>query len=422
MRRIAWVAVIVLLSAAVLAGCGKKDAGSVVKQLDSVMGKMESYEGAGKMTLQTGQQPQEYDVEVWYQKPSYYRISLTNEKKDVTQIVLRNDDGVFVLTPHLNKSFRFQSDWPDNQGQVYLYQSLIQSIVTDAERQFTTDGGAYVFDVQANYQNASLARQKIWLDKKTYAPQHVEVSDSNENVMVVVDFTHFEFDKKFEKDSFDMQRNMTSSSLTLPAMAGTDTKSGSNAASGAATSSSAPAAAASASPKPSDAKSGSSAASGAATSSSAPAAAASASPKPSDAKSGSTAASGAATSGTGAAKPATAQTLGTIVEPTYVPKGVKQQDMSDMKLGTNPAVMLRYSGTYNYTLVESRPDDKPVTNMFGDETVDLGYTLGSLSGEELQTLMWTYDGMEYRLASADLPLEEMIRIAQSIPVQGAIGK
>ncbi|MBO9608365.1 MAG: DUF4367 domain-containing protein [Paenibacillaceae bacterium] len=398
MRRIAWVAVIVLLSAAVLAGCGKKDAGSVVKQLDSVMGKMESYEGAGKMTLQTGQQPQEYDVEVWYQKPSYYRISLTNEKKDVTQIVLRNDDGVFVLTPHLNKSFRFQSDWPDNQGQVYLYQSLIQSIVTDAERQFTTDGGAYVFDVQANYQNASLARQKIWLDKKTYAPQHVEVSDSNENVMVVVDFTHFEFDKKFEKDSFDMQRNMTSSSLTLPAMAGTDTKSGSNAASGAATSSSAPAAASSASPKPSDAKSGSTAASGAATSGSA------------------------ATSGTGAAKPATAQTLGTIVEPTYVPKGVKQQDMSDMKLGTNPAVMLRYSGTYNYTIVESRPDDKPVTNMFGDETVDLGYTLGSLSGEELQTLMWTYDGMEYRLASADLPLEEMIRIAQSIPVQGAIGK
>lgn len=49
-------------------------------------------------------------------------------KKDVTQIVLRNDEGVFVLTPSQNKSFRFQSNWPDNQGQVYLYETLIRSI------------------------------------------------------------------------------------------------------------------------------------------------------------------------------------------------------------------------------------------------------------------------------------------------------
>ncbi len=118
------------------------------------------------MTLNTGTEPQEYSVEVCYMAESYYRIALTNAKKDITQIVLRNDDGVFVLTPHLNKSFRFQSDWPENQGQVYLYQSLVQSILMDNERQFTTDDKSYVFDVAANYQNGSLARQKVWLDKK----------------------------------------------------------------------------------------------------------------------------------------------------------------------------------------------------------------------------------------------------------------
>ena len=111
-----------------------------------------------------GQQPLEYKVEVSYQKPRYYRIKLTNEEKDITQIVLRNDDGVFVLTPKLNKVFRFQSDWPQNQGQVYLYQTLVQSILIDNSRQFVIDDDAYVFDVMANYNNGSLARQKIWLE------------------------------------------------------------------------------------------------------------------------------------------------------------------------------------------------------------------------------------------------------------------
>jgi outer membrane lipoprotein-sorting protein len=220
MRRISLVLAVMMVVTMLLAACGgKKDAASVVKDLDQVVGKMSSYQGTGRMTLHTGQQPQEYQVEVWYQQPSFYRIKLTNEKQDITQIVLRNNDGVFVLTPHLNKSFRFQSNWPDNQGQVYLYQSLAQSIIADNDRQFTTDKGAYVFDVAANYQNSALTRQKIWLDQKSLAPKHVQVSDANANVMVEVDFTKFEFGTKFDKDSFDMQRNMTSMMLpqTQPA-------------------------------------------------------------------------------------------------------------------------------------------------------------------------------------------------------------
>src|SRR4051794_11804790 len=120
MRRVTWVVAVVMCVALVLAGCGmgKKDAGSIVKDLDHVMGKSSSYQASGSMILNTGQQPQEYQVEVAFSPEHFYRISLTNATKDVTQIVLRNEEGVFVLTPHLKKSFRFQSDWPENQGQV----------------------------------------------------------------------------------------------------------------------------------------------------------------------------------------------------------------------------------------------------------------------------------------------------------------
>jgi hypothetical protein len=114
------------------------------------------------------------------------------------------------------------------------------------------------------------------------------------------------------------------------------------------------------------------------------------------------------------------QLLG-IVEPEYTPKNVIKQDVKQVKVGEEQAILFRYSGKYNYTLTESQPRTVTVTSLPGD-ILDLGYTLGVVTGETkgLRTLTWTYDGMEYRLSTSDLPPTEMILIAQS--VQGQVGK
>lgn len=411
MRRVTWMVTIMLCLAVVLAGCGigEKDAGSVVKDLDHVISKQASYSAAGRMVLHTGQQPQEYQVEVWYMPDHFYRIALTNAQKDVTQIVLRNEEGVFVLTPHLKKSFRFQSDWPENQGQVYLYQSLVKSILADKERQFTTEDKSYVFDVAANYQNGLLSRQKIWLDKKTLAPQHVEVSDANQTVMVQVDFSKFDFDVKFDKDSFNMERNMTSWDMsTLPTMAdvGISDDDHDAAATG-------------------GAENGKQEAAGTTDNISSTGTSASGSKQAgSSISTGTSASSGTASSGT--KQTATAQNNASsskqsfgVIEPSYMPEGVVKQDITDMKLGEDPAVLLRYKGKYSYNIVEVRPQAKMVSLDQG-KLVDLGFTYGVLSGDELKTMVWTDDGVEYRLSSADLPENEMVKVAEA--VQGQSGK
>jgi outer membrane lipoprotein-sorting protein len=376
-RRISWITAVALFSVIFLAGCGSKNADTIVKDLDKVVGKMESYQGSGTMILHTGQQPLEYKVEVWYQKPQLYRISLTNAKRDITQIVLRNADGVFVLTPQLNKSYRFQSDWPDNQGQVYLYQTLIQSIMTDNSRQFTTDKDSYVFDVMAgNYQNGSFARQKIWLAQNDYAPRHVQVSDANSKVMVEVVFDSFEFGKKFDKSAFDMDKNMGIVPNT----------------------------------KPSDTAQGSASPDGSA----APGAISS----PDAAASPNNQTSAQPDQGTTGGAPVEKLTS---VEPDVgaLPVGVEFKDSSDVQLGDHQGVMLRYTGSYDFTIVEMVSKDRAVTLSQGI-ALDLGFTLGHLTEGVTSTLTWTYDGVEYRLSTGDLPQEDMVRIAQSM--QDSTGK
>ncbi|SDN34467.1 Outer membrane lipoprotein-sorting protein [Paenibacillus sp. yr247] len=400
MRRVTWMIAVVMSVALVLAGCGmgKKDAGSIVKDLDHVISKSGSYQASGSMILHTGQQPQEYQVEVAFSPDHFYRISLTNAQKDVTQIVLRNEEGVFVLTPHLKKSFRFQSDWPENQGQVYLFQSLAKSIIADKDRQFTTDNDTYVFDVAANYQNEQLSRQKIWLNKKTLAPKQVQVSDANQNVMVQVNFTKFEFDAKFDKDYFQMERNMTSWNMnTLPTIAGvigTDADHPTTGGKSAVTDKNLSATGGQSDQTAGKAQNGQKAA-------------------------GAKASTDTTKSNAAASKP---QSIG-LVEPTYLPKDVVKQDITDMKLGEDAAVLLRYKGKYNFSLVEVRPQAKSVSLQPGD-IVDLGFTIGVITGDEKRdskkTLTWTNDGVEFRLSTGDLPTNEMIKVAMA--TEGQSGK
>ncbi|UUZ97847.1 DUF4367 domain-containing protein [Paenibacillus sp. P25] len=128
-----------------------------------------------------------------------------------------------------------------------------------------------------------------------------------------------------------------------------------------------------------------------------------------------TTASGGGTTGTTNTKQ---QSFG-VIEPRYLPTGVKKQDSSEIQLGDDKAVMIRYSGKYNYTLVESHPTTQTVSILPGD-IVDLGFTLAVVTGDAKKTLTWTYDGVEFRLSTGDLPMTEMIKVAQA--VQGEMGK
>ncbi|WP_337100887.1 DUF4367 domain-containing protein [Paenibacillus sp. YIM B09110] len=414
MRRIAWTAAILLCFSLIAAACGTKDAESVIKDLDKVVNSMESYQGSGTMTLNTSQQPLTYKVEVSYQKPSYYRIKLTNEEKDITQIVLRNDDGVFVLTPKLNKVFRFQSDWPQNQGQVYLYQTLVQSILVDGQREFAVEENDYVFDVMANYNNGSLARQKIWLNKSNYRPSKVEVSDTNAAVMVEVKFDSFEFGQKFDKSVFETEANMnaapSSQSSDEPTVAipeqDDDNASAENSGNDAAVQED------DASAEGDQATEGDKSPDNSAVGGEQEGSGNSSDPDAVNKDDEETSA--------GTENDADAPFV--AMGPSYTPEGATWQDMIDIVFGGNPGVMNRYSGEYSYTLIQTQPKDMATSLVAGD-MVDLGFTIGELTNaadNDQKTLTWTYEGSQFRLTSANLPQSEMIKIAQS--VQGEIDK
>ncbi|SDK31116.1 LolA family protein [Sediminibacillus albus] len=218
---------VILLLVLVLAACGEKSKEDVADKLAGNLEKMNGYKVEASMSLQTGEESQTYDIEVSHKKKDFYRVLLKNEQDEKgSQIILKNEDGVFVLTPALNKSFKFQSEWPNNSSQPYLYQSLVKDIIEDKEADFKATENYYVFETKTNYQNNNnLPYQQIYFDKKAYTPVMVKVLDKDKNPLVEVQFSSFELDPEFASDTFEIEKNMTSGTLGIPVMAEEETNS-----------------------------------------------------------------------------------------------------------------------------------------------------------------------------------------------------
>ena len=165
MRKIRLVFLVVMFIFFV-AGCGKESEDSIVKKLNGNLKAMDSYKLSGDLTIYNSNNQYTYDVEVYYKQDEKYRVNLLNTSNNHEQIILKNDKEVYVVTPSLNKSFKFQSNWPNDSSQAYLIGSLYNDIYNCKDRVFEVIDGGYRFKVDANYpNNNNLTKQIIIFDK-----------------------------------------------------------------------------------------------------------------------------------------------------------------------------------------------------------------------------------------------------------------
>ena len=149
-----------------LSGCGKYGKAEIVKDLNKNMKSIKAYYIEGEMEIINNEDIYKYDVKASYKEKSFYKVSLKNQANNHEQIILKNEDGVYVLTPSLNKSFKFESEWPYNNSQVYLLQSVIDDINNDKSSSFEEKDNNYIFTTSVNYpNNRSLIKQIIYFDK-----------------------------------------------------------------------------------------------------------------------------------------------------------------------------------------------------------------------------------------------------------------
>ncbi len=193
-----------------LSACGAQSKEDVLKKMSSKWNDAKGYELTAEMSILTGQEPRKYAVEVWHTKPDFYRVKVSDSNAENTQMIVRNTEGVFVVTPALNKTYKFQSKWPNENSQAYLIGSLAQDIKKDKGSTFKEEGNKYVFETKtSNNHKNMLPTQRIYIDKKTLLPTSVSILNENKEEQINIKFKQVSLGKTRAAAEYKIEQTPT---------------------------------------------------------------------------------------------------------------------------------------------------------------------------------------------------------------------
>ncbi len=201
--------VFLIFASMFLMGCNNNK--DVLNKLKENINSLTSYNIKGELEIINNEDTYIYDVSASYKSPDLFRVSLKNLNNNHLQILLKNSEGVYVLTPSLNKSFKFQSDWPYNNSQIYLLQTILNDIENDTSRTIESNGDGYIISSKVNYSNNdSLVKQKVYINKE-YNIEKVEVMNNDGNVLMKITFNVIDTKPNFNDDYFELNGTMNTS-------------------------------------------------------------------------------------------------------------------------------------------------------------------------------------------------------------------
>lgn len=371
MKKLALLALGLML---VITGCGKKTPEDLISKFEKNVSDAKSYTLKGNMEILSNEETFTYSLEANYLKDSFYKVTLVNQTNNHEQIILKNNDGVYVVTPTLNKSFKFQSEWPNNSSQSYILASLVNDIKNDEESLLTEQNDGYVLKTTVNYPNNSdLSYQNIYFDKDMNL-QKVEVYDSNDTVIIKVVFSSIDLKADLEESDFALENlidttedNQEDSSSSTNDN-NTDTS-------------------------PNDTNTNANTQNNTDTTSDENNTSPNCEDEDCETKS--------------------SNILDTVIYPLYIPSETYLSNSEKIDTDEGNRVILTFAGEKNFVLIEeaaSVSSDFEIIPVYGDPIM-LSDTIAAKSAN---SLYWTSSNVSYYLTSNDLSTEEMVTIAESL--------
>lgn len=186
---------------------------NVSKQLESLGENLTSYHTEATMDISTNDEKRSFYVTVDYKldnEDNLFRISLLDKNINQEQIMLRNKEGVYVLTPKLNQVYQFKGDYPLNSPKPYLYHSMIEAF---KEKEPTVEklNDGYLISYDCEYENSPSWKKEDIKLSNDLKPVWVNIYDENNNVMVEINFSKVELSSSYSDDFFEVNKNMETS-------------------------------------------------------------------------------------------------------------------------------------------------------------------------------------------------------------------
>ena len=337
--------ILITIMCLILTGCGSYKLEDAVNDFTKSVENSKSYKLNGTMEISSGEELFTYNID------DFYKVVLVNQTNNHEQVILKNKEGLYVVTPSLNKSFKFDSVWPENSSQAYLLQNLVTDIKNDNEKTLEKNEKGYVIKSKVNYpNNEELVYQKIYFDKDMNITG-VEVYNKEDIIKIKVTFKSVNMKAKLKEDDFVLDDLIDTNTKTDDKNTDNTKCTGSNC------------------PEQKKCEG-----------------------KDCDKTTGS---------------------LDSIIYPLYIPMNTHLKSSETVETAGGDRVILTFSGEKNFVLVEETSkvsNEFEVIPVFGDPLM-LDKTIAALSSNSIS---WNAENVSYYLVSSDLSSSEMVNVAKSL--------
>ncbi len=187
----------------VLVGCKSQDAETVYDEIVQVGENLTAYQAQADMQVLTANGEEQVKLRI-SRLDDFYHVDLTDDVRGLKQTLVRNADGVFLLTDN-EAPEPFRIEWPHDRPQLYLLSSVIDTLKAYPEASFEEQDAGYVYTIQSPLEeDPDLTRHTLTFDKETYLPVDVFVTNEAETKHVSVKFQSITVTPDFEEDFFDV--------------------------------------------------------------------------------------------------------------------------------------------------------------------------------------------------------------------------
>lgn len=353
-----------------LCGCGSETKEDVLNDFMNNINSTKSYKLTGNMEISNDEEKFTYSLESYYLKDEYYKVILVNQTNNHEQIILKTKEDIYVITPSLNKSFKFQSEWPDNSSQAYLLGSLANDIKNDKNVEISENDNGYIIKSSVNYpNNEELTYQKIYLNNKKIV-EKVEVFNNNDIVKIKVSFENVDLkanlsEKDFKLEDYVKEENLNESESN--SKNNTENNKENNCIDG----------------------------------------------EEECQNNTNNVQNNSDVNNTSSENSEKTSNIENIIYPLYIPSNTFLSNSETIETSNGNRVILTFSGDKNFVLIEEvtiKSEEMEIVPVYG-EPLMLSETIGALSANSLS---WDANNISYYLASTELTVNEMRTIANSL--------
>lgn len=187
-------------------------------RLQQTLGSLNSYLLEGVMEVAEGEDTKSYDVSVKYLKQDdqdYFRVAMKDSGMDQKQEIIRNAEGVFVVTPTLNQIFKFQGNWPSNSLKPYLLQSM-REIAADESAQIEQTEEGYQISAGVTYPNNRNFTQQEMVFSDDLKIKSVQIFDDDHVLQMKMLFSKVDYEPGLTAEDFQVPQQLEKETAAEP--------------------------------------------------------------------------------------------------------------------------------------------------------------------------------------------------------------